>query len=210
VNAPAVVVLSLTAVVAVLDWLAVGTGRRPVEYVLKPLVMVGLVVTALTLDTPDEAVLIAVVVALVLSLAGDVFLMLPRDLFVPGLASFLAAHVAYIVAMVILGASGSGLVFGLVAVGLAIAVVGVRVLQGAKATDPALVGPVALYLAVISIMVATAAGTGLWLVVLGAVSFYVSDAVLGWTRFVSQFRHSRVVVMVTYHVGQALLVMGLL
>nr|WP_283250989.1 lysoplasmalogenase [Rhabdothermincola salaria] len=190
--------------------MAVGTGRRAAEYALKPLVMVGLVVTALTLDASDDAVRVAVVVALVLSLAGDVFLMLPRDLFVPGLASFLAAHVAYIVAMVLLGASGAGLPFGLVAVGLAVAVVGGRVLRGAKAADPALVGPVALYLAVISIMVATAAGTGLWLVVLGAVSFYVSDAVLGWTRFVSSFRHSRVVVMVTYHLGQALLVVGLM
>lgn len=209
-NGSAAVVLSLTAVVAVLDWLAVGTERRGPEYVLKPLAMVGLVVTALAVDTSDGAVQVAVVVALLLSLAGDVFLMLPRDLFVPGLASFLGAHVAYIVAMVVLGATGSGLLIGVVVVGLAVAVLGGRVLQGAKATDPALVGPVALYLAVISIMVVTAAGTGRALVVLGAVSFYVSDAVLGWTRFVSQFRHSRVVVMVTYHVGQALLVVGLL
>ena len=209
-NAPAALVLSLTAVVAVLDWLAVGTERRALEYVLKPLVMVGLVVTALTLDTPDDAVRVAVVVALVLSLAGDVFLMVPRDLFVAGLASFLAAHVAYVVAMVVLGAAGGGLLVGLVLVGLAIAVLGVRILQGARAADPALVGPVALYLAVISIMVAAAAGTGMVVVVLGAVSFYVSDAVLGWTRFVTPFRHSRVVVMATYHVGQALLVVGLL
>jgi uncharacterized membrane protein YhhN len=36
--------------------------------------------------------------ALVLSLAGDVFLMLPRNLFVAGLGSFLLVHVAYIVA----------------------------------------------------------------------------------------------------------------
>ena len=35
--------------------------------------------------------------ALVLCLAGDVFLMLPADRFVPGLASFLLAHLAFTV-----------------------------------------------------------------------------------------------------------------
>jgi uncharacterized membrane protein YhhN len=210
VNAPAVVVLTLTAVVAVLDWLAVATDRRRAEYVLKPLVMVGLITTALTLDGVDPAVRVAVVVALVLSLAGDVFLMVPRNLFVAGLASFLAAHVAYVVAMLIVGSGGAGLVVGLVVVALAVLLLGTRIVRGARAADPALVGPVALYLAVISAMVATAAGTGGPAIVVGAVSFYVSDAVLGWTRFVSQFRHSRVVVMVTYHVGQTLLVLGLL
>lgn len=34
--------------------------------------------------------------ALLFSLAGDVFLMLPGNYFIPGLASFLVAHVFYI------------------------------------------------------------------------------------------------------------------
>jgi uncharacterized membrane protein YhhN len=210
VNGTAVVVLSLTVMVAVLDWLAVGTDRRPAEYVLKPLTMVGLVAVALTLDAPDAAVQVAVVVAVLLSLGGDVFLMLPRDLFVAGLAAFLGAHVAYVVAMVVLGAGGIGLVYAVPVLGLAVATLGLRILRGARAADPALVGPVALYLSVISVMVAAAFGTGVALVVLGALAFYVSDAVLGWTRFVGGFARSRVVVMVTYHVGQILLVVGLL
>ena len=39
------------------------------------------------------------VAALVLSLAGDVFLMLPKDLFVFGLGAFLLGHLAYIVGL---------------------------------------------------------------------------------------------------------------
>lgn len=209
-NGTAVVVLSLTVVLAVLDWLAVGTDRRSFEYLLKPLTMVGLVAVALTLDAPDVAVQVAVIVAVLLSLAGDVALMLPRDLFVAGLVAFLGAHVAYVVAMVLLGALGVGLVVALPLLGLAIATLGLRILRGAKAADPALVGPVALYLSVISVMVATAFGTGMFVVVVGALAFYASDAVLGWTRFVGEFARSRVVVMVTYHVGQILLVVGLL
>ena len=42
-----------------------------------------------------------------LSLVGDVLLMVPADLFVPGLAAFLAAHVAYVVALWMLGVSGA-------------------------------------------------------------------------------------------------------
>jgi uncharacterized membrane protein YhhN len=209
-TASAVLLLTLTAVVAVLDWLAVGTGRRGAELMLKPLTMVGLVAVALALDTSDTALRIAVLVALVLSLAGDVFLMVRRDLFVAGLASFLAAHVAYTVALVVMGALGVRLFVGLLGVAVAVLVLGVRIVRGARAQDPVLAGPVMAYLVVISLMVACAAGTGHWLALAGAVLFYVSDAVLGWTRFVADFGHSRVVVMVTYHLGQALLVLGIL
>ena len=48
------------------------------------------------------------------------------------------------------------------------------------------------------------------LLVLGALLFYVSDAVLGWTRFVNDFPRSRVVVMTTYHLGQVGLVLALI
>ena len=54
--------------------------------------------------------------ALALSLAGDVFLMLPSDQFVPGLASFLLGHIAYIVGLQSLDTSATGLVIGLVVV----------------------------------------------------------------------------------------------
>ena len=70
------------------------------RYVFKPLTLVLLTATALALDPDDPTVRTWFVVALVMSLAGDVFLMLPGDLFVPGLGSFLLAHVAYVVGMV--------------------------------------------------------------------------------------------------------------
>ena len=49
------------------------------------------------------------VAALVLSLVGDVFLMLPQDLFVFGLGSFLLGHIAYIVGMHVDGVDGRSL-----------------------------------------------------------------------------------------------------
>jgi uncharacterized membrane protein YhhN len=46
--------------------------------------------------------------------------------------------------------------------------------------------------------------------VAGAVLFFASDGMIGWSRFVSDFPGSRVLIMVSYHVGQIGLVLGLL
>jgi uncharacterized membrane protein YhhN len=69
--------------------------------------------------------------------------------------------------------------------------------------------PVGAYMLVISAMVASAVGTGLALAVAGAVLFYVSDALIAWTRFVHDLPHGRLAVITTYHVAQALLVLSL-
>ena len=52
-------------------------------------------------------------------------------------------------------------------------------------------------------------GTGRITAIIGALLFAASDSVLGWTRFVSDFPRSRVVVMVTYHLAQFGLVLAL-
>ena len=58
-----------------------------------------MIAAALALDPTSEAARTWFVVALVFSLLGDVFLMLPSDAFVAGLSAFLLAHVAYVVAL---------------------------------------------------------------------------------------------------------------
>ena len=89
--------LALSAVAAVVDWWAIARSNRRVEYIAKPATLVGLILVALTLEPDVDAMRAWFVAALVLSLIGDVFLMLPRDLFLPGLGSFLLAHVAYVI-----------------------------------------------------------------------------------------------------------------
>jgi uncharacterized membrane protein YhhN len=210
VNAATFLLLALAAVVAVGDWIAVSAGARVAEYVLKPLTMVVLILAALELDPSSDAARGALVVGLVLSLVGDVLLMVPADLFVPGLAAFLAAHVAYVVALWMLGVGAGGLLVGAVVVVVGALLVGRRILAGAAAADSGLVAPVTAYLAVISAMVVSALGVGAFFAVAGALLFYASDAVLGWTRFVSDFPRSRVVVMITYHLGQLGLVLALI
>lgn len=206
--------LGCTAALAVVDWVAVATHRTRVEYVAKPLTTVGLVAVAVTLDPVNSDVRAAFVVALVWSLAGDVLLMLPGDQwFVPGLASFLLAHVAYVVGFVLGPGTPGELVVGAVIAGAVAVPMGVRLVRRLRRDAPALVVPVAAYVAVIATMVACATGWGNAWAVAGAWLFFASDACIAESRFVrpgwSGTTWAPLAIIVTYHLGQAGLVLSL-
>lgn len=180
-------------------------GDARLEYVAKPATTALLVAAAVALRPEDPTQRAWFVVALVLSLAGDVFLMLPRDAFVLGLASFLLGHVAYIVGLAREADDASALL----AVPIAFAVVvGSRVVRAVD--DRTLRGPIVLYMLVISAMACVAVSTGDWRAAVGALVFMASDSMIAWNRFVSPFPYARVAVMSTYHVAQGLLVLSLL
>lgn len=191
------------------DWMARWAEARRVEYVLKPATMVALLVVALTLEPTIPARRWAFVAALVLSLSGDVLLMLPRERFVAGLVAFLAAHLAYVAGLRI-GAPGvADLVVPLAVVLPISAVLGRRILRTLLASRPRLVVPVSVYIAVISIMVVVALATREPLAGAGALLFFASDGILAWNRFVRPLPWAAVGVMATYHLGQAGLVLSL-
>lgn len=207
----ALLLIALTLVVAAADWHAVFHDMKPLEYACKPLTMVVLIGATAALDVDDPGVRTWFVVALVLCLIGDVFLMLPQDLFVFGLGSFLLGHVAYIVGMQVDGVAGTRLLVGLVLVLGALAVIGTRILRGVRAgSEPELTGPVVAYMSVISAMVASAIGTGHVAAVAGATLFYASDALIAWNRFLRETSHARLAIIVTYHLAQIGLVLSLI
>ena len=74
----------------------------------------------------------------------------------------------------------------------------------------ALAVPVALYTVVIGAMLILAFDTGGPLIAVGATVFAASDSILAVDRFVQPRPWAHVLVMVTYHVGQALIVAGVL
>ncbi len=199
----------VAGVVAVVDWRAVWTRNRRLEYFAKPAVMMALVVAASTIDAPSTAVRWWFVAALVSSLAGDVFLMLEREKFVAGLGAFLLAHVAYVAGLIAAGVTVPGVVAGAVITVVAAATIGRRIVGSVRSRTPPLVAPVITYIVAISAMVMAAAGTRVVAAMAGAALFYVSDAVLAWNRFVQPIRRGRIVTIVTYHLGQALLVFAL-
>ncbi len=205
----AIAALVVAAAAAVVDWIAVARGNQRLEYVAKPLTMAALVVVAATVDAELATRRLWFVAAAVLSLAGDVFLMLPRDRFIQGLVAFLLAHVCYIAGLVQLPLAAPGLAVGAVAVVIAVATVGTRVLRAVVRTHRGLLAPVVVYLVVISTMVVVAFATGPAMAAAGAVIFYASDSILAENRFVRPRAWAPLAVMVTYHVGQALLITSL-
>jgi uncharacterized membrane protein YhhN len=217
------ILVGVALVVGALDWHAVARGHREPEWILKPLTMVVLIAAAATMYHGHTTLRCAfVTAALVLSLAGDVFLMLPADLFVAGLGSFLLAHLAYIEAFnsprthVAVGAL-AGVAAGVAAVA---APIYLRIRTGVdRRGKPALGIAVTAYVAAISVMAMFAVLTAFrpgWdaghtaLAIGGAVLFFASDGMIGWSRFVEDFPRSRVLIMVTYHLAQAALVLALL
>jgi uncharacterized membrane protein YhhN len=207
----ALVLLCAAGVVAAGDWVAVGRGDRRLEYLCKPGALALLVGAASTLDPVHGDVRAWFVAALVLSLAGDVFLMLPSDRFVPGLASFLLAHVAYIVGLNLHGGSVGALALAAIPVAGVATVLAVRIVSAITTGGHRdLLAPVVVYMVVISAMVTSAlASVNVWAIA-GATLFFVSDALIAETRFVRPVtRGFRVAIMVTYHLGQAGLVVSL-
>ena len=197
---------------AVVDWIAVAREDLRLERVAKPATMAVLIVaTAVAWSGAFELAFVATMAALVLSLAGDVFLMGERDRFVPGLISFFAAHVAYIVAF-----GGAVLSPYSVFLGTTLVLIGgplylaIRTALRRKGR-PELALPVLAYVFVISLMVLTALtapGADGWsrgsivAAAIGALLFYLSDALIGLDRFVLTLAWARVPIMVTYHLGQ--------
>ncbi|MEZ5170700.1 MAG: lysoplasmalogenase [Acidimicrobiia bacterium] len=209
-NAAAATFLVIAGICAFADWYAVARPSKTLEYVAKPATLAALIVVALLLDPVDDAQRAWFVVALVFSLGGDVFLMLPRDLFVAGLASFLVGHLAYVVGINLTGGDALDVLVAAVVVVAVAAPLALKIVRSVVAVDTKLVGPVVVYILAITAMVVSAVAAGIAWMILGAVLFYASDALIAWNRFVRPAAWMPVAIIVTYHLGQAGLTLGLL
>lgn len=210
-TAAAAAFLAVAAAFAVADWIAVSppVSSRRVEYVAKPATTALLVAAAAFLDPADEAQRTLFLIALGLSLAGDVLLMLPSDAFAAGLGAFLLAHVAYSAGFSREISSGPSTAAAAALVLAFVVPVARRLIAGARASEQRLVVPVAVYVAAIGAMGTTALATLDAVAAAGAALFMASDSLIGWNRFVAPIPWVRPAIMATYHAGQALLVVSL-
>jgi uncharacterized membrane protein YhhN len=208
------------AVVAVCDWFAVARRRHRLEFLAKPLTLALITVAAGFADLGDAKPW--VLAGLVFCLLGDVALLFTDDgrpsdeaelelPFLIGLGSFLLGHVAYVIAFIEHGLHPVQLLAGaLVVVGVAILALP-RILRGARDEGGApLLAAVGAYAAVLSVMVALGFGTAAVATAVGALLFLASDLTLAWGRFVQPLPRGPVIVAVTYHLAQALIVIGLI
>lgn len=169
-------------------------------------------VAAVVGDAPND-VRMWLVAGAVLGLVGDIALLDDGETaFLIGLGSFAAGHLAYAMGAVAVGWNTAAAAAGAVAVAALLSYrFATRTLPGARRTGGStLAAAVTFYAAVISVMVITSWGTTAWLAAAGALLFALSDWVLGHRRFVGDLPGGRLAVMVPYHVGQALLIIGLL
>jgi uncharacterized membrane protein YhhN len=187
-----------------------STAAVRLEYVCKPATLVALVTAAALLHPTDAGVRAWFVAALVLSLVGDVLLMLPREQFVGGLAAFLLAHLCYIGGFVAGGLRAPAVGLALLGTAVVVAPLARRVLRGVGANEPALRAPVVAYLVVIATMLAVAVASGNAFAAVAAALFVTSDSMIAWSRFVAPFDAASVAIMVTYHLAQAGFVVALL
>lgn len=199
----------VTGAVAVSCWYSVVRPIRALEYVTKPAVMAGLIAAALALHPASGAQRAFFVAALALGLASDVFLMLPRDLFLAGLVAALVEHLLYIAGFLYRPANTAWLAAAAVIALASVAAFLPPIVRALRRDHRTLVGPVLLYVAVFVVMVVRAGATASPVALAGALLFFYSDAILAWNRFVHPIRFGRVVNLVPYHVGQALLVLSL-
>jgi uncharacterized membrane protein YhhN len=203
----------LTAAVALADWTAVVRERKDLETWLKPATLALLVTTVVAARALGHTAGVWLVVALVLGLLGDVALLDDTVVarFKAGLAAFLLGHLAYVACFVVLGLTlGWWLAGGLAVMAVAL-VVGHGVLPATYREGGAgLAVPVAAYMGVIGAMTITGWLTEDAWIALGASVFVCSDSILAINKFVRPVAGARPAIMVTYHVGQALIAVGVL
>jgi uncharacterized membrane protein YhhN len=210
VTGPSTALLAVALVFAVGDWVARLRSDKRLEYVCKPTVLAALIGVAVTLSPAADLGSRRwwFVAALAFSLVGDIALMLPTELFVAGLAAFLVGHLCYLAGFWVRGPGALALGIAAVVVVTVVAPFAVRIGRRLRGR-PQLLGPVVLYMVVISAMAATALATGNVLAGVGAVLFVSSDTMIAWNRFVRPLAGADVGIMVTYHLGQAALVLSL-
>ncbi|MBE3118052.1 MAG: lysoplasmalogenase [Candidatus Atribacteria bacterium] len=211
--------------VAVADWVAVAKGWKKIETIAKPMTMVLLFAYLALACGFGATPLIYFGLGIFFSLAGDIFLMISyarfsNRWFLPGLAAFLLAHMAYIIGLNMpfgepspLWAIGIGIILAMTA-GRILR----RILAGVREKGlRRLVVPVMAYGMVITLMLLSAILTiyrvdwktsASGLVCLGAILFYFSDIILAWNKFVKPVRNGRVMNMAAYHLGQIALIAG--
>ncbi len=194
-------------VVASIDWWSVHTDRDRLEQLAKPGVIVLLIAAAATADVTGWP-LVWLMAALVFGLVGDVLLLPDLDRFVEGLAAFLVGHLSYTALGLALGTRTRWLILGLVLASVLVWTIGTKITDAVHGSD--YFAPVVAYIVAIALAAAVLVGTGRWLLLVGAVLFTTSDALLGWGRFVGPAPGDRLAVHVTYHLGQTALVVGAL
>lgn len=210
--------LLLAVMFAVLNSVGLWYGWKWLYFIAKPAVMIVLFIYLWT-SVGMTGAAFWFGLGILFSLVGDVLLLGIDRFFIFGLAAFLVGHITYIIGFntppsplslwglilaVMVGLSGARLIRRLLTSIMEKGLTRMRL-------------PIALYGMVLSLMLLSAmlkltdstweAGASA-LAGLGAFLFTASDVILAWNRFVNPIRNGRLINIAIYHLGQVLLVAG--
>jgi uncharacterized membrane protein YhhN len=212
--------LILAFLFAGLEVLAVSKGWRRFEYIARPAVPVFLMAW-MYLETGFQGVALWFGLGLLFSLAGDILLMVPNErMFLPGLVAFLVTLICYLIGFRDQLLQPSAWSFILL---FFILLNGTRLLRRIAGSmrargESRLVNPVILYGLMVSFMLYAAMSTifdpawttgAAFFVSVGAFLFWLSDLMLAWNKFVSPLA-GPVFIILAYHLGQILLITGVI
>ena len=182
-------------------------GKVPAKTALSSL----FILAALLQPHPIPAYFFILLIGLIFCLGGDVFLALPQErMFLFGLVSFLLGHVCYVVCFFYV-ADLNPWTWGGSAISLAVSGL---VFFWLRPHLGAMLVPVIAYIIVITAMVigaftvlgdTTLHSTGRFMVLFGAVSFYISDLFVARDRFLKLEFANRILGLPLYYAGQFLL-----
>jgi len=175
----------------------------------KPVLSALFVMTTLIGPHTNSKYFVLVLAGLLLCMAGDVFLIFisSKKLFLAGLVSFLAGHVLYSISFFSMASPGT---LALIVAALCLVVSG-SVFAWLRPHLGTMLGPVFVYMIVITVMVIGAASltendhlsfAGRALAFSGAVLFYVSDIFVARHRFIRKEYVNRLAGLPLYYAGQ--------
>jgi len=180
----------------------------------KPLASLGFILLAVVQPHTVPVYYYWLLAGLIFCLGGDVFLALPqKPMFLVGLISFLLGHVLYVGGFLALVPIDAWVqVSTLVVLAISTAVfIWLRPHLGS------MLGPVVVYIGVISLMLIGAlavfnsgavASRGRALILIGALLFYLSDLFVARNRFVKKEHINRFIGLPLYYAGQYLLALS--
>ncbi|MFN8577533.1 MAG: lysoplasmalogenase [Candidatus Sericytochromatia bacterium] len=179
------------------------------EYIFKPLTTSLIILIALQANPSEYKN--HIIIGLIFSLFGDIFIMLSEDKFIFGLVSFLIAHIIYIYAFL----HGNNFIIPFYLI-IPFLIFGMTMYSYLYKSLNELKAPVFIYVSIILIMGVSA--LNLWYLkhdnyslyaFIGSLFFIVSDSILAVDKFKKPMYYAQLSLLSTYYISQTLIALSI-
>lgn len=215
-----IAIMLVYSLIAIITIITRVSELDEIQNVFKPMLMPILMIFVYVNSKLSSTFSKLIFFALFFSMAGDVFLMPYFDNFMFGLASFLIAHIFYIIAFFKGNCLKDGIRKSKVSVAVLVLTYGALIYilvsnMVNSGTEVDMISAVVVYASVISIMVlstislnAIYASFETKLILFGAMLFMLSDSIIAINKFVFEINLSGLWIMSTYTLAQWLITVG--